>query len=283
MAEEEWSQSKLSLYQRCGEAYRRRYIEKDVQPAPLRVRAGSAVHAVAALMAKARMGLMSGHAPKEPVFTKVDEVAAAAFEQQLEAEVVLTPREKAEGSEGMHVGRAKDDVVQMARAFVPVVKALDVVAVERKVTVKPQDSDIRLVGTIDLITRDPATGGDVIDDVKTARRSPPRNAADVSAQLTMYGMLRAAETGKLPVAYRLHHLVRTPKSSVARYISLATRRDVNDLRALVRRINTAVDGVRKGVFTPAQPGVAWWCAPDWCEYWQTCKYVNPKEEHGDDE
>ena len=51
-------------------------------------------------------------------------------------------------------------------------------------------------------------------------------------------------------------------------------RDAADVAALVNQINVGVRAVERGVFVPDTNG--WWCNPKWCEFHDTCPYVNAK-------
>ncbi len=152
--------------------------------------------------------------------------------------------------------------------------------------------DLKLHGTMDLITREvkeevklavslgkPLEPGDteeVIRDLKSGESTPKANTARDSQQLTFYGLLRKAETGTSPGRYVLDHVVRKPGGTTQHIEQVTTRNDA-DVAALVQRIGAAVDAVQAGTFLPAAP-TAWWCSSNWCEYFRSCRFVNPKEQ-----
>jgi hypothetical protein len=146
--------------------------------------------------------------------------------------------------------------------------------VERKVEIQPKDMDITIMGYIDLVEDDL---GEVIRDLKTAEKAPFKDAAKYSQQLTMYNMIRAAETRKIPRESKLVHLVRTPSTHEMSVVVQSTTRDIDDLRMLKERLRTAIESVDKGVFVPADQAAAG--SPcNWCEYRDgTCKYVKKQE------
>jgi hypothetical protein len=123
---------------------------------------------------------------------------------------------------------------------------------------------------MDLVAK--SSGGEVVRDLKTSEKSPSKDAADRSQQLTMYALIRQAEVGALPVKLTLDYLVRTPARLDRKHVPLDTVRDAEDVGALVHRINTAVEAVKRGVFMPTAPD-SWWCAPAWCEFYGSCVYV----------
>jgi len=291
---QEWNNSALTDLQRCGEMFRRRHIEGERRPRTLPQARGTAVHAAAREANLRRMdaAVMS--------VEEAEDVAADAFEREVQDGI--TPSGDAVDGEARpdDVDAAKDFAVDLGGLYAKVVApTLDVVAVERKVIVRPRDSDLVVHGTMDVITREPASVSlvgqlraslgleeqetvEVIRDAKTSEKSPAASAAERSQQLTMYGMIRSAETGALPGKYVLDYLVRTPGRGLRRHVPLETTRDARDVAALVRRINVAVAAVKRGVFVPADPALSWWCAPRWCEFWSDCPFVNGRRGGGTD-
>ena len=279
-----WNNSNLSLLQRCGEAYRRRVIEEDPDaPTPSLIR-GSTVHAIAKVALRRKMGKTNAALP---TVEEARDLAADDFEQRWDAqEVRLVEGDEEDGADAM--SRAKADAKDFAVALsgyhvAELAPRLRPVAIERKIIVKPQDSDLQIHGTLDVITRpeEPVTldaaglnavGRDTIRDLKTSAKSPSRDAADKSQQLSFYAMIRAAEVGALPEALALDYLVRTPKRGELKAVELATTRDAEDIRALVARLNVAVENVKRGSFSPADP-TSWWCSAKFCGYHATCVYV----------
>lgn len=260
-----WSNSSLTTLQQCGEKFRRRYIERERMPSSASAVAGGAVHKVArtALMRK-----MTDHTL--PSVAEARDLAATEFAAAWREGVQLTPDEIAEGA-GSAEGRAKDFAVDLSGYHVQAVApAINPIGIERKIVVKPKDSDIEINGVIDLIDQRP--DGEVIRDLKTSKKSPNKDAADSSQQLTLYALIRKAEVGRLPSSLSLDYLVRTPARGELKHIPLFTVRDEEDVRGVVNRINTAVEAVKRGVFVPANPD-AWWCSRSYCEYFATCPYV----------
>lgn len=281
-----WNNSNLSLLQRCGEAFRRKVIERERVPGTLRMKRGTAVHAVACTTHKRQLDAKAEQQPATreelrrtlqlavPTAEEARDLAADEFEREWATGVSLLPEERSDPRAA--AGAAKDFAVAVAGHYVQVVAPeMNPVGVERRITVKPQDSQLTIHGTMDLITQDIDTGEEDIDDTKTSEKSPPRGIAETSQQLTMYAMLRWAETGALPRRLTLHYMVRTPKREQLRHVPLHTTRSMDDVRALVHRLDRAVEAVKRGVFLPTDPG-NWWCSPRWCEFYTTCPYVNAK-------
>lgn len=260
-----WSNSALSCLQRCGEQFRRRYVEKErVSPSPRMMR-GTVVHRVATTSMLRKM-----EHEDLPTIEEAKDLAATHFEQEW-AGGISFEQEPTEESVGAVKAAAKDFAVDLSAFHTETLApAINPVGVERHITVKPKDSDLVIHGYIDLIDKRPE--GEVIRDLKTSEKSPNREAAETSQQLTLYGMIRLAETGEMPTAFTLDYLVRTPARRDRKHVPLTTTRDRGDVVAMVNRINTAVDAVKRGTFVPANPD-SWYCSRAWCEFWTTCAYV----------
>ena len=286
----EWNNSRLTRLQMCGERFRRHDIEGEPDvPTPSLIR-GSTIHAVAKIALRRKLG----GKPNSflPTLEEARDLAAEDFEQRWDAQEIRLVEEDEEDSAGslaLAKAEAKDFAVALSAYHVETLAPiLRPVAVERKIIVRPRDSDLTIHGTLDVITQPEPTLAepiaealapfapspqDTIRDLKTSQKSPNKEAADRSQQLTMYAMIRAAEVGALPEALALDHLVRTPKRGEMKAITQVTARDAEDIKALVARINAAVEAVNRGVFIPADPA-SWWCSKKWCSYHNTCPYVS---------
>jgi hypothetical protein len=200
--------------------------------------------------------------------------------------------------------QAKDAAVEMAEAYVgDVAPLINPLAVEKTVEVTPRKVDLMINGRIDLLEDDTPEDDEkanpldheVIRDLKTKDRKPYKfdeqsvsddgllhfgtgPDADNSGQITMYNLLRLGKTKRMPKHSMLTTVVRTPKGQNLDIYFLATKRDVDDVRLLIRRIQLATEAVTKGVFLPADPA-----APgspcSWCDFNDgTCEFYRRKEQ-----
>lgn len=265
-----WHQSSLAVALRCGEQYRRRYLDKDVPPATTALIRGTAVHRAVALglgvQAKGEL------APRD----FYEDVAATEVERAKHGGATLTAEEASAGADATW-GRVTDVAVACAGTYGTVV-APDIapVAIEHTVRVggvPGLSPDVELVGTVDVITLDDQDGPtELIRDDKTTERSPRGTMADTSTQLTMYSLLRSVETGRLVSRVALDHLVYSKGAGEAKHVHQPSRRTSGDLHALVRRIAAVDRAVQAGVFVPAATD-DWWCSERWCSYWSTCPFA----------
>jgi hypothetical protein len=244
---------------------------------------GSAVHEVTAASHTRQFDAKAQHPERSvgqllkdslPSFEEASDLAATAFDRILsDTGATVTPEDKQEaGSESNAIGMMKDATVDMASFYVEqVAPTVNPLSVEQKITIAPKDSDVVVVGVLDVVEVGPH-GGDFIADLKTSEKSPFKNMASQDQQLTMYAMLRSAVTGNLPEGESLRYIVRTPARHEMRVVELSTVVTPGDVEALAHRINAAVTAIEAGIFVPASPG-SWKCAAKWCEFYTTCKFA----------
>lgn len=288
-----WRQGHLWLLENCGERYRREVEEKEIAPSPIRFARGSSVHYVIAEAHKKQMsdrGDWDGDVPSAfenapGTYASVKEagdLAATKFDERQRAGVAFSKDETSEGVANV-AGRQKDSAVKLAELYVSkVAPRIFPLGVERRIVVRPKDLPIEVSGTIDVIEGlIPALVGpdgpvlqEAIVDDKTGERSPNKNAADQSSQLTMYALVRYAEIGRLPSKVSLIHLVRTKTGAISA-VRQDSKRTMADLHALSSRLTRAIESVKKGVF---MPNTKWWgCSSKWCPFWETCVFPEGKD------
>jgi hypothetical protein len=249
------------MYCRCPEAYRRRYLEREIIPPGIAMLQGTAVHRAAAQNFQQKI---ESHQDITP--TAMGALAASEFESAVMAGVSFTEAEEGRGTRAV-LGEAADAAVAMAE-FHGAVQAPDYqpILVEHTVRIPLPMASHDLLGIIDL-----ADDQDRVTDFKTSARRKSQADADGSIQLTTYAAAFRAATHRPAKELRLDTIVRL-KTKIDRDI-LLTARDGRDFEALARRINVVSQAIAAGIFPPATAG-AWWCSPTWCGYWRTCPYVN---------
>jgi hypothetical protein len=255
------SPSQLESFCRCGEAYRRRYLEGEIIPPSAAMMRGTSVHRAASANFKQKK-----ETRRDLPLGDFRDMAAAEFDACVAGGYCLTEDESARGA-SVVLGEAKDDAVVMAEVhgerqapdYQPAM-------VEERVRISLPMADRDLLGVIDL-----ADEKDRVVDFKTAARRKNQAEADSSVQLTTYHAAFLAFKGRAPAELRLDTIVKT-KTRVDRDV-ITTARGPRDLQALAFRVNAVLAALKSGVFTPATPG-AWWCDPRYCGYFASCRYVN---------
>lgn len=267
MKERHLSASQLGLLARCGEAYRRRYLEGEIIPPGIAAAKGKAFHNGVEMNMRQKL-----YTDRDLPASEIVERAVASFEHEVE-NVELTPVEKRKGKKKV-VHESVGTVVEFAKAHArfqaPEYRPK---YIEHRIDIPLDDRD--LIGYIDLVD-----SNNRVIDFKTSGRRTPQSAVEESVQLTTYAAWHMANlvhpTTNEPmsiVPVRLDILTST-RQGVERIVhdSIRTR---DDLVALSNRVDTALKLLRAGCFMPAEPS-SWMCSPTWCGYWSTCPYISDR-------
>lgn len=258
------SASQIDMYCRCGEQYRRRYIEREILPPGIALVQGVAVHDGSAFnfsqKIKSHADLKSGI---------IEEKAIDALEQKIKAEglELSSEDEKAKGKQGV-IDQAKENVAKFIGLYsTELAPKYQPTLVEEWQTIQMPSAPYDILGRLDLVDDQKR-----IIDLKTAGKSKQQSDADNSVQLSIYAASMKIKTGEYPAEMRLEILVNKETPELQ---TLSTHRTIDDMVALKNRINAVIKGVTSEVFTPAIPG-SWWCSARFCGYWQTCPFINSK-------
>jgi hypothetical protein len=257
------SASQLQMYERCGEQYYRRYILKEKIPPGISLLKGTGVHGGARANFRQKVESKQDLPRKDIV-----EIAVTEFERSFDQQgVLLTAEEETIGLKKV-LGETKDSVVKLADLYaVEIAPAYQPVFVEESYRIVIENSLYDLLAIMDL-----ADEQERVVDLKTGAKSKTQKDVDTSEQLTFYALVYKAKTKRLPKEVRLETLVDT---KVAKVQTLFSTRDDEDLRVLVERVNTMIQGLEKGVFVPAQP-TSWVCDERYCGYAPTCRYYKKR-------
>ncbi len=118
-----------------------------------------------------------------------------------------------------------------------------------------------LRGVIDLVRE----GGVIVDFKTTARTPDPAMTRHQHAtQLGCYALLYREATGHPESGFELHHLVKTKEPKLV--VTPLEPLDADQMRGLVRSMESYVLGVEAGDYVPS-PGMQ--CA--WCDYFAQCR------------
>lgn len=253
------SVSQLDMLSRCGEQYRRRYVEGEIIPPGIALIVGSSTDK--AVSSDLQHKIDSGELlPDEAVADIARDNVVNSMES---GNVLLTPDEAIAGIKAVK-GEAIDKAVRLSRLhhkeLAPVLKPTHV---QRWWRVELQGYPRDLIGIIDV-----QEGSEAVRDTKTASKSPAANAAHESDQLTMYAIACRVCDGVIPRKLTLDHLVdnKTPK-----LVTLETTRTEQDFLPILARVETALAALEKGVFVPARQ-TDWWCSERFCGFANTCRY-----------
>lgn len=257
------SYSQLALFERCGEAFRRRYIEREKIPPGVAAIRGRAVHGAAEL--NHRQKIASG--VDLPLGDLVDAAATAFDASRAEGGVLLTPEERSIGEANV-LGRAKDRAVKLTGLYAHrVAPAIQPALVEERVRIMLPDAPVDLLGVLDVATTDRR-----VKDLKTAARAKTQAEADQSLQLSLYALAYRAHTGADATGLDMEVLVDT---ATPKHQQLSTTRGRSDYLVLVARLNAFLRARDAGIFPPAPLG-DWSCSERWCGYARSCPFYTPE-------
>jgi RecB family exonuclease len=256
------SPSQLGMLERCGEQYRRRYIEGEKVAPGIAMLVGTGTHGAAEFE-------MNNKAAGEPVpeLQAVHDAARDAFTRAYDETGVLWSAEEQEEGTDKVLGHKIDETITLATAYhFQLAPKLEPVPgrVEWKWRVGTATA-FDLTGVIDL-----QDTGNVVRDLKTSGKTPPQSEADVSEQLTFYALAVQELDGELPAAVALDYLI--PLKGGVKAVSLVSRRDEASVAGLWARIERAEQVITAGAFTPART-TDWWCDRRWCGYWESCPFA----------
>lgn len=263
------SVTQIDTHNKCPEAWRRRYEDKDIIPPGFALIRGRAVHQGAEFNFRQKT---ESHVDL-PVSQIVD-VAVAQVDAETAGGVSLTPDEIGR-SVAVVKGETIDEVAKLARLHA-IVQAPEYqpVAVEETIRVSLPQSSHDLLCVIDLVD----DRGAVID-LKTSGKAVSQSDADASIQMTAYHFAKEAQTGTPPTELAFDVMI--SKGSTLKRQRITTERDQQDVNALGERFGAVVGSITSGVFAPAAVG-CWWCSAKWCGYHSTCRFVgNGQKRQGD--
>lgn len=255
--------SGMNLLSRCGIAFENRYIKEIKTPRSVSLALGTAVDRAVTcdLTSKKDSGELL------PDSDVLDIARDAAVSEMETGDVAVDGQDEDEGwtaSKGAIVDAAVDMAGFHHREAAPDINPTHV---QRAWVLDIAGLDMQLAGTIDV-----QEGSRSIRDTKTSGKSPAKDTADKSLQLTMYSLAVRQLDGKIPDKVALDYVVRTPKRKDVKLVQLESKRVDADLNHLIARVQAAEAVIKSGVFSPADP-TAWWCSQRFCSYWNACPYA----------
>ena len=161
------SASQISLYNSCPESWRLKYIEGATRPAGVQLRVGSAVHAGA-------------EAFYREVRDSVDPFNTNRVDDAVQATRDYFAYTDAYSDEPVD-SDAEDEAARLIEVYVEQAPYVMPVLIEESFTLTLPDSDLPLVGRIDLTT----TSGQLID-IKTSKASVSKPKPDWKLQARLY-------------------------------------------------------------------------------------------------
>lgn len=255
-------QSMINTAFKCGEQFRRRYIDGEVIPPGIAAGRGTGVHNAS------KVNL------RQKIATKVDlplsdlrDAARDGFVSAFKDGIYLTREELPQKAKILNDG-LEDALVCTNVYSESVAPQIDPVSVEEPFTVDVGLA-LPLAGTMDH----EATHR--IDDLKSTGKKWRDDQIREEIQPVLYSLVHEVLTGERPDF--VYHIMISRRGkdgnlTSADYQKQEYRADDRNYAALIARINNFINMLNSGSFVPSNQN-NWWCGEKWCGYWNTCPYV----------
>jgi hypothetical protein len=250
--------SQLNMFLRCGEQYRRRYIEGHIIPPAGKMIRGKCCHKAEADNFKNKIEQQEFLSTEAVIDLFVTEWDAS------EHQIGWTEEELDGQSPKKAAGQMKDSGVRLVKVFNDEQLALcDPAKIEDEFTIEFEGGYLPLNGFIDRIDR-----GEIVAEEKFVGKSPIKDEIQIDVQMTNYDLGYRAKYGKPPHSLTKQWAVdlKTPKT----VIQTCLPRTDDIINRYLNRLEVFMKALETGTFLPAAND-AWCCSPKWCGYYQTCK------------
>ena len=255
-------QSSTNTALRCGEQFRRRYVEGEIIPPSIAAGRGTGVHKGNDANLKQKIQSKED-LPLSDIKDATRDGFLFAFRNG-----VYVPREERSATKRL-LNEGLNDALRCAEVYTEqVAPKIQPIAVEQKFLIKVQDLPLPLAGTMDYQEKP------LVGDIKTSTRTWAKDREKKEIQPIFYSLVHENEKGVRPT-FRYDVLIaRRGKNGPTStdYQELTVNPTDNDYMALFFKLRLVCDMIEKGIFVPANP-TSWWCDEKWCGYWHTCPYV----------
>ena len=237
------SQSQVNKYLKCGLQYKYHYVDKVKKPSNGYMLRGSAIDNSANVHFQNKIEGGKGVSSSQFV-----DYAVNYHDENSEDIEFDIPKDK-----------SRDAVSELSAVYYEGFGTMEPSSVQLKLEQK-YDDDLDFIGYADMWFPDKSL---VLDNKVWMRdkRANPDLTKDI--QMVKYAeILGAKQVGLSVVTY----VNRVPK--VKLIIQDITQKHIEVVK---RRIDKAVEGIRKEVYTPPDHSV-WWCSEKWCQHWNECDF-----------
>lgn len=254
-------QSMLNMAFRCGEQFRRRYIENEIIPPGIAAGRGTGLHY--ANKVNLRQKIQSGiDLPLSDIKDATRDGFVNAFKNG-----VYIPKDKLSEKDKL-INDGLEDSIRCAEVYLAKIAP----EIKPKAVEEPFKLDVGLdlpfAGTID-IEREAR-----VDDLKTAAKTWAKGQIEKEIQPILYSYVFEKITSQKPV-FKYHIMIarRGKEGNVtsAGYDSQEIICFDSHYSSLFHCARLFIDMLKKGVFMPANPS-SWWCDKSWCGYFYTCPF-----------
>lgn len=248
------SSSLLTLY-RCGERFRRKYIEGHKEPVGTPLIIGTATHSGIEID-------LSQKIKKGFLMTKemIQDVTRDTFIRHWQDSAILLNEDERFIGINKTRDRSQDMTIDMVTEYHYVLAPnINPKKVERNVVIEVKNYDYNLAGTIDV------DEGESIRDTKTRKTNFGQIEVDRSEQYTFYALFKKVVDGIMPKLIWQDNIIKPTEKRGPVVKSYCSHRTVDDFKVAFRRFDQATKIIKAGAFMPASP-TDWWCSPEFCGF-----------------
>jgi len=252
-------QSMLNTLLRCGEQFRRRYIEGEIIPPGIAAGRGTGVHKANEVNLKQKL------ITKEDLgLPDLQDITRDGYVQALSNGVFIPKDQLAEKKKLINKGL--NDAIKCTKVYhKDVAPGLNPVSVE-------EEFDIDVGLALPLAGRMDYQDVPVIGDLKTTTKKWPEDRIKKEIQPIFYSYVHEKEKGVRPDF--IYNILIARKND-EEHQELSIKASDADYRALFAKIKVFLRAIKTGTFLPAD-STSWLCSPTWCGYYPTCIYKGNK-------
>jgi len=255
-------QSTLNMALRCGEQFRRRYIEGEIIPPSIAAGRGTAVHKANEVNLKYKV-IKKADLP----LGDLQDAARDAYVETFSAGVWLPKEERSAKTRLLNDGL--NDALRCIKVYrKKVAPKINPIAIEQPFMIDV-GLDLPLAGRMDY-QEEPVVG-----DLKTASVKWQNGRISQEIQPVFYSFVHERERGVRP-KFQYHILVarrgKDGNPTSEEYQPLEYKPTDKAYKALFAKLQLFIQMLKSGIFPPSNP-TAWWCNEKWCGYWHTCRYM----------
>lgn len=250
------SPSMLGLFCKCQEAFRRRYLEREVIPPGIAAIIGTGMHKGAEVNHKQKID--SG---ADLPLDAIQDAARDGYMKAVKGGVFIPAGEESEAKKDLASG--VDTVTNLAASYArQVAPSITPIAAEEKLQAEVPGLPVPLLGILDVLD---ISGW--CPDLKSAGRKWSAGKEEGQLQPAIYThLLRTVRDISSPT-FSFEVI-----SHKGEHQHIPVRTQPEDMAAIITRAQILLCTVQTGLFLPAEPG-HWMCSPKWCGYWWSCRHV----------
>ncbi|MCP3967530.1 MAG: PD-(D/E)XK nuclease family protein [Lentisphaerae bacterium] len=254
-------QSMINMASRCGEQFRRRYIEGEIILPSIAAARGTSVHTAS----EVNLTYKVVNQVDMPL-NDLKDATRDGYIDVIKDGIFLSKGEQP--SKKSLLNNGLNDALRCTEIYHQyVAPQINPIAVEQSFKIDI-GLDLPIAGRIDYQEQP------IIGDLKTAARAWPKGKIFQELQPIFYSLAHEKLVGIRPeFVYNILIAPRNKegKPTTAKYDEQRRVVTDQDYQMLIARIKVFLKMLKAGIFLPADPS-GWICSSKWCGYYQTCPY-----------